>query len=175
MVVDDLKIVRKKCLNWKNSKEIVVATQGVFDLLHFAHIEYLNIASEMGAKLIIAMDSDEKVRQRKGPGRPVFKWDERARQLEELGIINIIFSKSPFVSDIHYVLEITPDIFVVSDDSEFNSIENKILASKNIEVICIPRDRRISTTKLIKKKHNKTNARGRQKSPLVPRSTFCRR
>jgi D-beta-D-heptose 7-phosphate kinase/D-beta-D-heptose 1-phosphate adenosyltransferase len=56
----------------------LVFTNGVFDLLHPGHVEYLEQARRLGGHLLVAVNSDRSARGlEKGPGRPIA--DERAR------------------------------------------------------------------------------------------------
>ena len=48
----------------------VVLTSGSFDIIHEGHSMYLEAARRFGDFLIVGLDSDEKVRHRKGPARP---------------------------------------------------------------------------------------------------------
>ena len=57
----------------------LVFTNGVFDLLHRGHVTYLAQARELGAALVVALNSDASVRRLgKGPDRPVNALEDRA-------------------------------------------------------------------------------------------------
>ena len=45
--------------------------QGSWDLFHIGHLRYMKKAKELCDYLIVGMDSDEKIRLRKGPSRPI--------------------------------------------------------------------------------------------------------
>src|SRR5688500_9667069 len=64
--------------------EVVVFTNGVFDLLHVGHVRYLAQARRLGDALIIAVNSDRAVRELKGNDRPIIDQDERAEVLGAL-------------------------------------------------------------------------------------------
>jgi rfaE bifunctional protein nucleotidyltransferase chain/domain len=59
----------------------VVFTNGVFDILHRGHLEYLEEARRLGTLLVVGLNSDESVQRIKGPGRPVNSQDDRAHAL----------------------------------------------------------------------------------------------
>ena len=61
--------------------QTVVLTSGSFDILHEGHSLYLEAAREAGDFLIVGVDSDEKVRARKGPSRPAVPEEERLRMV----------------------------------------------------------------------------------------------
>jgi rfaE bifunctional protein nucleotidyltransferase chain/domain len=56
----------------------VVFTNGVFDILHRGHVEYLQKARELGDLLILGLNSDASVRSIKGPKRPLCPQEDRA-------------------------------------------------------------------------------------------------
>ena len=55
----------------------IVLTQGSWDMVHIGHARYLEEAKRHGDFLIVGTDSDKKIRERKGPDRPVVPQDER--------------------------------------------------------------------------------------------------
>ena len=59
----------------------VVLTMGTFDILHEGHSMYLEAARGFGDFLIVGVDSDEKVRRRKGVWRPAVPELERLRMV----------------------------------------------------------------------------------------------
>jgi len=68
----------------------VVLINGAFDLLHPGHIRLIAEARRRAKTLVAALDSDRKVGEAKGPGRPILTWIERATALGYLGIDYII-------------------------------------------------------------------------------------
>jgi cytidyltransferase-like protein len=69
-------------------KRPVVLVNGGFDILHSGHLKVLAIAHAKARRgtLVCAMDSDERVRAAKGPGRPIMSWIERATALQYTGV-----------------------------------------------------------------------------------------
>lgn len=67
-------------------KKIVV--NGTFDILHPGHLEMLNYAKSLGDFLIVAIDTDERVRQLKGPSRPINNQNDRKLFLENLKAVD---------------------------------------------------------------------------------------
>lgn len=95
----------------------IVLTSGTFDLLHVGHAKYLEEAKKYGDVLIVGVDSDEKVRARKGPDRPVVPEGERVRMLTHLRSVDIITLKDP--NDPHWDLikRIEPDTLIVTKET----------------------------------------------------------
>jgi D-beta-D-heptose 7-phosphate kinase/D-beta-D-heptose 1-phosphate adenosyltransferase len=68
----------------------VVFTNGCFDLLHVGHIKFLEASRALGDALVVALDSDESVRQVKGEGRPVLNQEQRLRMLAALEAVDYV-------------------------------------------------------------------------------------
>jgi rfaE bifunctional protein nucleotidyltransferase chain/domain len=69
---------------WKAAGQVVVWTNGCFDLLHSGHLASLNAARRLGDVLLVGVNSDEAVRRLKGDGRPLMPAAERAAIIAEL-------------------------------------------------------------------------------------------
>ena len=67
-------------------KKVIV--NGTFDVIHPGHLALLNYAKSLGDFLIVAIDTDDRVRQLKGPSRPVNNQDERKLLLENLKAVD---------------------------------------------------------------------------------------
>lgn len=95
--------------------EKVVMTNGCFDILHAGHVSYLNSAREQGQRLIVAVNSDQSVRDLKGEGRPVNPVDRRMAVLAGLGAVDWVVE---FREDTpqRLISEILPDLLVKGGD-----------------------------------------------------------
>src|SRR4051812_16586870 len=80
----------------------LVLTNGVFDLLHTGHLYYLQKARKLGDALFIALNSDESVRELKGPLRPVQNETERAYALAATSFVDgiVIFREKRLTPEI---------------------------------------------------------------------------
>ncbi|MGB7338374.1 MAG: adenylyltransferase/cytidyltransferase family protein [Phototrophicaceae bacterium] len=78
------------CQHYTQAQQTLVFTNGVFDLLHIGHLDYLEKARHLGDGLIVAINDDESTRQYKGGGRPLVPADERARLLEALAPVTAV-------------------------------------------------------------------------------------
>lgn len=61
-----------------------VFVNGTFDVIHPGHLAMLNFAKNLGGYLLVAIDSDERVKRNKGPNRPINNSFERKTILENL-------------------------------------------------------------------------------------------
>ncbi len=62
----------------RRSGKQIVFTNGVFDILHRGHVDYLQRARSYGDVLIVGLNTDASVRRLKGPSRPVQTQRDRA-------------------------------------------------------------------------------------------------
>ena len=93
----------------------IVFTNGCFDVIHRGHIEYLKFAKSLGEILVLGLNSDQSIRNIKGPERPINSQDDRAEVLAELESIDYI---SIFDDDtpIDMITKVCPDILVKGED-----------------------------------------------------------
>jgi len=98
MSLQEGKYVEKSVYSWKEMKsivqqwqdrgDIVVFTNGCFDILHRGHITYLQEAAQLGDRLIIGLNSNDSVRRLKGETRPLVDEEDRAYLLSALGCVD---------------------------------------------------------------------------------------
>ncbi len=101
---------------WKLEGQKIVFTNGVFDILHVGHVDYLQKAKALGDKLVVAINDDASVRKlNKGPERPINPQAARAAVIGALRAVDatIIFSDETPLALIQSVL---PDILVKGGD-----------------------------------------------------------
>src|SRR5258708_2579069 len=71
----------------------VVFTNGVFDILHAGHVDYLGRAKKLGDLLVVALNTDASVRRLgKGPDRPINSLDDRAKVVAALRFVDAVLS-----------------------------------------------------------------------------------
>lgn len=131
----------------------VVLTNGVFDLLHTGHLYYLQQARALGDALFIALNSDESVKQLKGPLRPVQSEMERAYALAALACVDgvVIFRAKRLTKEI---LTLAPDIYVKAGDytlEKLDAEERAALEKVGARIDFMPFLPGFSTTGLIAK------------------------
>jgi D-beta-D-heptose 7-phosphate kinase / D-beta-D-heptose 1-phosphate adenosyltransferase len=79
-----------KVQEWKAASEILVFTNGCFDLLHPGHISLLYQARALGDRLIVGLNTDASVRRLKGPQRPILQQQDRAAMLSALACVDMV-------------------------------------------------------------------------------------
>lgn len=100
---------------WNEGGEKIVFTNGVFDLLHRGHVDYLAKARDLGDRLIIGVNTDASVSKLKGPHRPI--QDEYSRMLilasfEFVDAVILFGDQTPY----ELIKMVQPDILVKGSD-----------------------------------------------------------
>jgi rfaE bifunctional protein nucleotidyltransferase chain/domain len=100
-----------------------VMVNGTFDILHRGHIEMLNYAKQQGNYLLVAIDTDRRVKELKGPGRPINNQEDRKFHLENLMAVNEVqfFDSKEQLIDI--MKSYKPDVYVKGSDWRGKSVE----------------------------------------------------
>src|SRR5690348_18298665 len=71
----------------------IVLTSGSFDLIHLGHVKYLARAKALGDVLVVGVDSDDKIRRRKGDDRPLVPEQERLEMLAHQRPVDLLYLK----------------------------------------------------------------------------------
>lgn len=128
----------------------IVLTSGTFDLTHIGHSRYLDKAHEFGDILIVGVDSDEKVRKRKGPNRPVVPEDERALMIASLRSADVVTIKSPDEPRWGLIKTVKPNTLIVTQET-YTEDELRQLCEFCGQVICLEPQATTSTSAKIRK------------------------
>ncbi len=93
----------------------LVFTNGVFDILHRGHVEYLYAARALGDCLVVGLNTDASVRRLKGPERPLNPEQDRALVLAGLACVDVV---TLFDEDTPHALigALLPDVLVKGGD-----------------------------------------------------------
>ena len=123
-----------------------VFVNGTFDLLHRGHLELLNYAKSMGECVCVGIDTDDRVKQKKGSSRPIHNQEERKFFLENLKSVDEVrfFSNDWELKNL--VKSFEPDIMIVGSDWKGKSVIGSYYAA---ELIFFDRIGDYATTKTI--------------------------
>ncbi len=130
-------------------EETLVFTNGVFDVLHRGHVEYLEAARALGDRLVVGLNSDASVRRLKGPARPVNPQEDRAVVLGGLAAVDavVVFEEDTPVAALRRV---QPDIWAKGGDYALTDLpEAGVLAEWGGHAVVLPYLDGRSTTALI--------------------------
>lgn len=119
--IKEIKILSEK---FRKNNQKIVFTNGVFDILHRGHIEYLKKAKNLGDILIVGINSDDSVKKIKGNKRPIVQQEDRAYLLSNISFVDYvcIFNEE---TPLNLISEIIPDVLVKGADWDKNNIVGK--------------------------------------------------
>ena len=102
----------------------LVLTNGCFDLLHNGHIRYLQQARDCGDALIVAVNSDDSVRELKGPERPLNSETDRAEVLAALRCVDhVTIFEGKRVTDV--IRHLSPAVYAKGGDYTMETLDSE--------------------------------------------------
>lgn len=149
-IIDPL-FVGLVCEEFRKQGRKIVFTNGVFDLLHPGHVEYLAEARDMGTELVVALNTDNSVKRIKGELRPIMKLEHRAEILAALEAVSVV---TWFDEDlpVDLICRVRPDVLVKGGDWKIDQIAGReFVESYGGIVKSIPFRSGYSTTSILKK------------------------
>ena len=127
-----------------------IFTNGVFDVLHRGHVVYLAQARELGASLIVALNTDASARRLgKGPDRPLNNETDRAIVMASQQAVSLVtwFDED---TPLQLIGEIRPDILVKGGDYDMSKLtETQLVESWGGHALALPFVAGYSTTQLV--------------------------
>jgi D-glycero-beta-D-manno-heptose 1-phosphate adenylyltransferase len=130
----------------------VVFTNGVFDVLHRGHATYLAQARQLGASLVVALNTDASARRLgKGPDRPLNRQQDRAALLAALESVSLVtwFDED---TPLELIARIKPDVLVKGGDYDMDTLaETAVVKAYGGRALAIPFVEGYSTTALVQK------------------------
>ena len=98
-----------------NKEQVIVFTNGCFDIIHSGHLDLLKEARSYGDKLIVGLNSDKSISKLKGPERPIIGQSERKKILLALKYVDevIIFNEE---NPLKLIKKLKPSILVKGAD-----------------------------------------------------------
>ena len=144
-----LAAMKEERLRLRAEARRLVFTNGVFDILHRGHCEYLQSAREQGDAMVVGLNSDESVRRIKGPKKPIVPEADRAAVLCALRAVDyvVIFGED---TPIHLISELLPDVLIKGADYALHDIVGRTeVEAAGGEVRTIPLTDGRSSTNII--------------------------
>jgi len=141
-------IVIRKRLAEQGKK--VIFTNGIFDILHVGHVDYLEEARSLGDVLFVGVNSDASTRQLKGPLRPIIPQEERARLVAALACVDyVLIFEEPTACAV--VEALRPDVYVKGGDYTLQQLpEAPVVQRYGGEVRILPYREGRSTSQIIR-------------------------
>lgn len=148
-IIEDPYSLEVTCDQFRKAGHQIIVTTGVFDLLHPGHFEYLLQAKEIGGKLLVGIDSDERAGHFK-PGRPILEQRARMLNLAHCRHVDRVFSLEGVNDEL--ILRLKPDFLVISETTathaeRVKNLEGRTNGTKIVLLPCVSKDH--STTAII--------------------------
>ena len=151
-MIKTIEEIEKIAVNLRTNNKIIVTTNGSFDILHIAHINFLEKARSLGDVLIVLINSDDSIRRNKGPKRPIMNENERAKILSALRFVDyvVIFNED---KPLKYLERIKPNVHVKGGSwiQERINEEKEFVAKCGGKFINFELEKGFSSTEIINK------------------------
>lgn len=133
----------------RQSGAAIVLANGCFDLFHVGHIRYLFGAKEVGDFLVVAINSDRRVRELKGENRPFMEENERAEIISAIRSVDAVtIFDEPSVEEL--IRAIRPDFHAKGTDYTTETVpEREIVRAYGGQVVIVGDPKDHSSSELI--------------------------
>jgi rfaE bifunctional protein nucleotidyltransferase chain/domain len=131
------------------SNQNTVWLNGTFDVLHVGHIKLFRHARKLAGpagRVVVGTDSDERIRELKGPTRPINNVFDRVDFLHGIKYIDGVVTFSSANELEAHIKRFSPDILLIGDDYKDKPIVGSQYAK---EIIYFPRYGGLSSTNII--------------------------
>ncbi|MES2628578.1 MAG: D-glycero-beta-D-manno-heptose 1-phosphate adenylyltransferase [Bacteroidota bacterium] len=159
----ELADLRRLINGWKLKNDVIVFTNGCFDILHPGHVAYLSEAKKLGHRLVVGLNTDASVRRlQKAPSRPYNDENIRMSMMAALHCVDavILFDED---TPLELIKTLEPNILVKGGDYHVDEIDptakDYIVGSAEVRanggsVVSVPLLEGFSTTMLVEKIKN---------------------
>ena len=131
--VPDYKRLRQLSEHFRGIGLKIVLTQGTYDMVHIGHARYFEEAKKHGDLLIVGVDSDKKVRIRKGPDRPLVPQEERLEMVTHLRPVDIVTLKEHNMPRWHLIKAVRPDVLIMTKEMAAKYTQKEL---KELDALC---------------------------------------
>ena len=131
----------------------IVLTSGSFDLIHLGHVKYLAKAKALGDVLVVGVDSDAKIRRRKGEDRPLVPERERLEMLAHQRPVDLLYLKPEEEERWALIKAVEPDVLVLTADHGYSDTEQAELDEIVGRIEVLERQATITTSERIRQLH----------------------
>lgn len=149
-ILERNRLIARVSIERRKGAKIVLAN-GCFDLFHVGHIRYLAGAKALGDCLIVALNSDARVRELKGGGRPFMPETERAEIVSALKFVDYVtIFPEPTVTEL--IRAIRPDFHAKGTDYTAENVpERDIVIECGGKVAIVGDPKNHSSTEMMRK------------------------
>jgi D-glycero-beta-D-manno-heptose 1-phosphate adenylyltransferase len=129
----------------------IVLTQGSWDLIHIGHARYMREAKKHGDLLVVGVDSDEKIKKRKGPERPIVPQEERMEMVTHLRYVDLVALKELHDPKWSLIKLVRPDVLIATERMEYTKSELKELKQYCGKILVLESQATTSTSAKIRR------------------------
>ena len=148
--MESLDQLRAKVEHLKGIGLKIVLTSGSFDLIHLGHVKYLARAKEQGDVLVVGVDSDAKIRSRKGEDRPLVPERERLEMLAHQRPVDLLYLKEDGGERWDLIKAVEPDVLVLTADHSYSDGDLEALKQHCGDIAVIERQADVTTSERIR-------------------------
>jgi D-beta-D-heptose 7-phosphate kinase/D-beta-D-heptose 1-phosphate adenosyltransferase len=149
-VLPSLDEVARVVEHLKGLGQRIALTSGSFDLIHLGHVKYLDRAKEQADMLFVGVDSDAKIRRRKGPDRPMVPETERVQLLAYQRPVDFVYLKQDADPRWGLIRAVAPDVLELTEDHSSSAAELTELAEICGRIEVIERQASVTTSERIR-------------------------
>jgi len=124
---------------------MTVWTNGCFDFIHAGHVEMLQYARSLGDRLVVGLDTDERVKKSKGENRPIHCLQQRMKVISSLKFVDEVVRFSSDEELIQRIKESGAKLIVVGSDYQ----NKRVIGSEIVDVKFFDRIKDLSSTRII--------------------------
>jgi rfaE bifunctional protein nucleotidyltransferase chain/domain len=134
----------------RKEKKTIATLNGSFDLLHAGHLEILYAAALQADVLLVALNSDESIRQYKSLHRPIISLDDRLRMMAAIEFVDFVtwFEET---DPIKFLEIVKPDVHVNGSEYGENCIEASTVKAQGGKIHIVSLVPGLSTTQIVQK------------------------
>ena len=130
--------------------KIIGLTSGTYDLAHVGHYRYLALAKKICDVLVVGVDTDARVKKRKGSHRPFVSENERFEILCHSRYVDLVVPKEIDDSRWQLIKTVIPDVLIISereysDEQELQELTT-LIKELGGKIVILPSQSETSTT-----------------------------
>jgi D-beta-D-heptose 7-phosphate kinase/D-beta-D-heptose 1-phosphate adenosyltransferase len=149
-LIPSLEEMERTVSHLRGLRQKIVLTSGSFDLIHLGHVKYLARAKEFGDVLVVGVDSDQKIKARKSPDRPMVPEDERLELLAHQRPVDYLFLKPLNEPRWALIQAVRPDVLVLTADHSYSSADLEALHEFVGSIEVLERQASVTTSERIR-------------------------
>ncbi len=149
-LIPSLADVAQEVRSLRKDSRRVVLTSGSFDLIHLGHVKYLARAKACGDVLLVGVDSDAKIRRRKGDDRPMVPQAERLEMLAYQRPVDLIYLKHDDDPRWGLIKAAEPDVLVLTEGHSYSDEEQRSLLEFCGRIEVVERQSDVTTSERIR-------------------------